>query len=217
MCASHERTTWWRLAAPCMVMLALVAPGVGSAASLAPMDSPVPETALEPACSRVQADAPAPQRDAPCWVQVQASRWLTRSAVHVAKGDRFRVRVPAGQFWFDADRRSLPLVGDPGSGLMNMFDSWKRVPSAPWFRLIGATAVGGGPDPAVRGATDLGKPDAVLVADDDGELVFFANDAVAPWGDGRYFYGNNHGRIWLQLQRCRTDAGDVSAVAPGAC
>lgn len=217
MPGSARRSTWPWLAAVCLALLAVGASGLDGAASLTPMDAPLPAVGVDPPCNRAQAVAAAPQADAQCWLLVRAASWLTPTGVRVAQGDRFRVQVPAGQFWFDAQRRSLPLTGDRGSDLMNRFASWKRVPAAPWFSLIGATAVGDGPDPAVRGATDMGAAGGVLVAAAAGELVFFANDAIAPWSDGRAFYGNNHGQIWLQLQRCRDGAAGAPANAPGTC
>lgn len=140
---------------------------------------------------------------ASCLAVVGADEWNHRSGLLACAGQRLRISVPGHQFWYDAGRRSHPMQGDEGNGLMNAFQGRKRVPGQNWFVLSAGTLPSSASDDAdpehaaALPAAALSAPTVTYTAKAAGELVFFANDARAFWPAPKLFYGNNRGHAWV--------------------
>lgn len=142
-----------------------------------------------------------------CLALVRAERWHSDTGLDARAGERYRIDLPPGQFWFDAGRRNVPPRGEDGSWLMNRFASWKRQPGSKWFALVAATIVPGADGPVEHDARDMScQPGQPLEVRRDGRLVLYPNDASFPWGQRELFYGNNAGQVWVLLQSCGTGA-----------
>lgn len=140
-----------------------------------------------------------------CRLVIQAAAWLNATGVQVCPQQTYELAISSDQYWVDADRRSHPLHGDPGSGFMNLFAHAKRVPGVPWFLLVAGVRTPGSADsedPVLQALAPLpateAKDRALFAGRTRGELVLAANDAQVPWVHD-WLYGNNHGRILATL------------------
>lgn len=158
------------------------------------IDAPLPAFA-----GRSCAEKPGRQELTPgehCFFIVQAENKASRTGLDVAPGQRYRIEVPAAQFWFDKERRVPVPQGDDGSWLTRHAGITKRHPESAWFALIAGTDDGFFQDVSRTGT---------LVIGGHGELLLYPNDAA-------FAYGNNHGRILVSIRRCADDG----ECAPGA-
>lgn len=142
------------------------------------------------------------QENATCLALVRASQWFSETGLTVATGERYRISVPACQFWYDEGRLNVPPTGEAGSGLMNLFAKLKRHGESDWFSLIAAVLSPSG-EP-VEPVFDLGLSgaDGVITPMAEGKLVMYPNDARSTNEDREYFYRNNHGQVWVMVTRC---------------
>ncbi|MBQ5949348.1 hypothetical protein [Massilia sp. ST3] len=146
-----------------------------------------------------------------CYAHVVASERVSLTPLQVDRGERYAVKAPPNQYWSDASHTQQPPKGQDGTWLMQRFDHWKRVRDAKWFALIATVLDIGTLARASTLAQDIScNPEFAVTR--QGQLGFFPNDAVAPWGDGGTFYRNNHGEIWVEVRRL----GDDHPVTP-AC
>lgn len=168
---------------------------------------PEPATAVTPPVvngQTVNVTGPCPAALEPgrrCWALVRAWDWYSDTGVRVARDQAYCLRIPAGQVWLDRNRRNTPPQGEPGNLLMNAFGFLKRHP-LPWFTLM-AGVVEGVP-PGLQASADIQSRREVQAQDLSaqrrlavaaaGALVLYPNDA-------RFFYRNNHGQIWVQVER----------------
>ncbi len=154
------------------------------------IDAPLPISTAQPCVGKVLKPG---ER---CFFIVQAENKASRTGLDVAPGQRYRIEVPAAQFWFDKERRVPAPQGDDGSWLTRHAGITKRHPESAWFALIAGTDDGFFQDVSRTGT---------LVIGGHGELLLYPNDAA-------FAYGNNHGRILVSIQRCASDG----ECAPGA-
>lgn len=138
---------------------------------------------------------------ASCLAMVRADQWFTDTGLTVGAGERYRISVPACQFWYDKDRLNVPPKGEAGSGLMNLFTGLKRHDTE-WFSLM-ATVLDSSGEP-VEPVFDLGRSEAdvVIMPKSAGKLAMYPNDARSTNGDQDYFYRNNHGQAWVMVTHC---------------
>ncbi|MFN8058037.1 MAG: hypothetical protein U0Q12_12805 [Vicinamibacterales bacterium] len=125
-------------------------------------------------------------------VSIDAARRWTSTGVRLQAGETYALSV-SGQ-WRDASIDS----GPSGYASVNLFqratERLRRVPSAPWFALVGAIdrlrdtqfVIGGG---------------CVYRAIADGELTCFANDLLG-------FYWNNSGSVTLHVTKVEDSSVD---------
>lgn len=135
-----------------------------------------------------------------CLVLVHANEWLTRVPVRVEKGDRYRFSFAGEQFWYDAGERVTSPAGVPGHGLKSLGNFLKRNPEAAWFALIAATVAPGNLEDTEFEAHDVGRETDTRF-EQAGQLAMYPNDASGPPLFRHYFYSNNHGRIWVRVER----------------
>ncbi len=179
-------------AASALALLASVALGGCLSVASGPraIDAPLPISTAQPCVGKVLKPG---ER---CFFIVQAENKASRTGLDVAPGQRYRIEVPAAQFWFDKERRVPAPQGDDGSWLTRHAGITKRHPESAWFALIAGTDDGFFQDVSRTGT---------LVIGGHGELLLYPNDAA-------FAYGNNHGRILVSIQRCASDG----ECAPGA-
>ncbi len=179
-------------AASALALLASVALGGCLSVASGPraIDAPLPISTAQPCVGKVLKPG---ER---CFFIVQAENKASRTGLDVAPGQRYRIEVPAAQFWFDKERRVPAPQGDDGSWLTRHAGITKRHPESAWFALIAGTDDGFFQDVSRTGT---------LVIGGHGELLLYPNDAA-------FAYGNNHGRILVSIQRCASDW----ECAPGA-
>ncbi|OYU44537.1 MAG: hypothetical protein CFE44_12430 [Burkholderiales bacterium PBB4] len=203
---------WW---ATGLAALAAAA-SVGCAASArAPVKTdsppPLPTAAADLVCARDGQGQPQTLAlDQSCYALVRAADWFSPTPLRVQPGWVVKVSVPPGQRWYDADRVNIAPEGDEGNVVMRLFSGWKRHAQHPYFALM-ATVVNcapvAGDKPGLRPcqqaegsrAERVTRPTEVLSITAAGELAFYVNDAVLPWGWPSAFYGNNQGQIWVRL------------------
>lgn len=167
----------------------------------------------------VQVTGPCPATLDPgrsCWALVQAWNWYSDTGVRVARDQTYCIRIPSGQAWRDANRHNSPPKGEPGNLLMNAFGFLKRHP-LPWFTLMAGVVEGAGP--GIQPSSDLKPRPEVqsqdlssqrrLVTTAAGALVMYPNDARGDW-----FYSNNHGQIWVQVQRLQDAQPCTDTITP---
>lgn len=136
-----------------------------------------------------------------CLALVRASEWYSPTGLSVSPGESYRISVPAGQVWFDKDRRNLPPYGEKGSWLMNLFS--KRDHDSGWFALMAAIVPENQP---LSTGTEPVNPGHDVERDQDiavkfaGRLVMYPNDAVWRTGNKDAFYKNNVGQIWVRIE-----------------
>lgn len=163
-----------------------------------PLDSPMPFEAKDlAACQGILTEG------ASCVALVRADQWSSDTGLDVAKGEYYRITVPPGQFWFDADRLNLPPKGEKGSWLMNRVAHLKRQSNSDWFSLIAVVREASGV--ATCKAFDLGSESfrhGQIAIEDAGKLALYPNDAESTIAVRDYFYRNNHGQVWTVITRC---------------
>ncbi len=108
--------------------------------------------------------------------------------LHLQASDEYSVSVSGEQVWYDASQEHIAPHGSSGSFLMNLFAFLKKDCDAAWFALMAE----------IKGANksythDLSRS-SIFMAEEDGQLVLYANDA-------RGFYWNNHGEITVTVSR----------------
>lgn len=137
-----------------------------------------------------------------CLALVRASHWFSETGLKVAKGERYRISVPTGQAWFDADRRNVPPKGEKGSWQMNLFAHLKRQKRSDWFSLIAVVRDKSG-EP-IGTAFDVGgaHENGEIAIDAEGSLAMYPNDAESTNEVRDYFYQNNHGQAWVVITNC---------------
>ena len=118
----------------------------------------------------------------PVAVRVCAKRGWNHTGLSVSEGQRVRLEVDKTSVvdWRDAGIPSSP-AGDTRGGWFRYLERWRRLPSSPWYALIGAIGKG----PTDRFYVGYGT---CVTATTDGELLLFANDVPG-------FYWNNHGQL----------------------
>ena len=167
-------------------------------------DSPKPIGAGVPGC--LSKDALAAPGDE-CLALVRADQWWSDTGVTVKKRAAYRLTVPPHQVWFDKGIVNKPPYGDPGSRLMNLFESYKRHEGGLWFSLIAAVVEpGSGLDRREYQSVDIGAASkkecdsVIFVAQEDGALSLYPNDAKGPASHPTFFYENNSGQIWVRVR-----------------
>ena len=153
-------------------------------------------------------------KGASCIFPVRADQKFTVTPLVINRDDTYRITVPRNQVWYDGSRRNVPPRGDPGSWLMNRFKHWKRHTCSEWFALIAANVR------PVKSSTsqhefpqyehhepqeykDVSDKEPEFKVTRPGWLAFYPNDAIMPL-PGDFFYSNNSGQVWVQIERCGT-------------
>ncbi|MCF7967479.1 MAG: hypothetical protein K9L79_18360 [Methylobacter tundripaludum] len=169
---------------------------ITSCASYKPVryDSQLPTSELPP-CFNVPKKTLA--EGASCIALVEADNKESRTGLNVKLGEKYLVSAPGRQAWFDLNRRNTPLCGENGSLLMKLFSFKKRSANALWFSVLAEVIPSKDPKSAPQ---DLCANKAVFEANADGELVLYPNDAEGFFWDKDYFYSNNYGKIWVEIQ-----------------
>lgn len=157
-----------------------------------------------------------------CVALVRAEDWYSDTGIRVEANQAYCFHVPAGQVWFDAERRNSPPDGEPGNLPMRAMHWAKRDPE-PWFTLMAAVSTSPVPTlrpvvwagPPSREFTALLKPStphslarratAPMTVANPGALVLYPNDAWGPTGRPGLFYENNSGQAWVQVTRIAAD------------
>jgi len=200
----HRLPASLALVALCCALAACTAPA--TTAETAPADSAAPTaTARADACPARLAFA---QR---CTAEVHARLWQSQTRIQVQPGEAYCLQVPAGQAWLDLHHRHTPPHGDAGNWLMQRVNHWKRHPDSDWFALMAAVQPAGAT--ATPSHQDLSRASLLRPAQ-AGALVLYANDAVSPIGNPRWFYENNSGMVQVTVWRC-DGACACPAVPPG--
>lgn len=181
-------------------------------------DSPKPVGAGVPGC--LSKDALAAPGDE-CLALVRADQWWSDTGVTVKKQAAYRLTVPPHQVWFDKGIVNKPPYGDPGSRLMNLFESYKRHEGGLWFSLIAAVVERGpGLDRREYQSVDIGAAikkeceecdSVIFVAKEDGALSLYPNDAKGPASHPTFFYENNSGQIWVRVRWLTDKEKEASA------
>lgn len=127
---------------------------------------------------------------ASCVTTIKAEFARNDVGLHVRGRDEYIVSVFGEQVWYDASQKHIAPHGSSGSFLMNLFAFLKKDRDADWFALMAE----------IKGANksyihDLSRS-SIFIAENDGQLVLYANDA-------RGFYWNNHGEITVTVFRER--------------
>lgn len=184
-----------------VLLLTLLAGCVSISYSPIQADSPAPPAASHQLCEAV---APAVTqtlaKGASCVFPVRADQKLTRTPLAINPGETYRVTVPRNQVWYDASRRNVPPDGESGSDMMNWFERWKRHPKSLWFALIAANVSRDSTSTEQYASQDV-SVDADLKFTHPGRLAFYPNDAIVPLL-GDFFYSNNSGQVWVQIEHC---------------
>lgn len=171
-------------------------------------DSPKPVLKDVPGCLPAGSLAPGGE----CLALVRADQWWSDTGVSVKKGVTYRLTVPPHQVWFDKGIVNKPPHGDPGNRLMNLFARYKRHEGGLWFSLIAAVVEpGSGLDRREYQSVDIGAAShkdcdsVIFVAQEDGALSLYPNDARGPATHPAFFYENNSGQIWVRVRRLRAE------------
>lgn len=171
-------------------------------------DSPKPVGAGVPGC--LSAGALAAPGDE-CLALVRADQWWSDTGVTVKKQAAYRLTVPPHQVWFDKGRVNVPPNGECGNGIMTLFEHYKRQEGGLWFSLIAAVVEpGSGLDRREYQRVDIGAASkkeckecdsvVIFVAQEDGALSLYPNDAKGPASHPTFFYENNSGQIWVRVR-----------------
>lgn len=131
-----------------------------------------------------------------CIALVEADNRESRTGLNVKSGEKYLVSAPGRQAWFDLNRRNTPLCGENGSLLMKLFSFKKRSANALWFSVLAEVIPSKDPKSTPH---DLCE-ESVFEANANGELVLYPNDAEGFFWDKDYFYSNNYGKIWVEIQ-----------------
>lgn len=127
-----------------------------------------------------------------CVVQVAANKRETVVGLTVNQGEEYRVIATPNQTWCDSSRTNIPLCGEEGSNLMNIFSPLKRVENSLWFSIIAEVI---DDKRQRRSQFDLCNTPKFEIST-PGKLILYPNDAES-------FYGNNSGEIWLEIWRLK--------------
>jgi len=133
-----------------------------------------------------------------CAAQIISKKRTNLVLESVEPGQVYEVRLPdvGCQQWFDCARPNVPLCGEVGSDLMNLFKSRKRVKDALWFSVIAEVT-------SKTGKTldyyDLCRASQITI-NQAGLLVFYPNDAEGILFADQ-FITNNHGTVVLVIRR----------------
>lgn len=167
------------------------------------LDSPTPNFAVTPICARVDGQLMHLDLEGrkDCMALVRASDWLTRTPLIAREGEYYAFTVGAGQFWYDATERIESSKGSRGEGIKNVAQDWKRCKNSDWFALI-ATTVSADDDKQTDEfqAQDVGVENVMHIKH-AGQLAMYPNDAHGLSIVPEMFYKNNHGQIWVHVQR----------------
>ncbi len=135
---------------------------------------------------------------------VRAASYWNASGLILEPGVKYRFTVGKDDTWLDWTRNTDVHGWEP-DGLIGLFNSFKRVPSQPYFKMIGATfnhCVDGLPCANVfpMDFKENGSDTLTFELDNrhEGELCVFANDLPM-------MYWNNTGRITLTVHRVRIE------------
>lgn len=180
-------------------------------------DSPAPSAGWPPLCEAMAPtrvyEARVPEatlslaQGKSCMFPVRAELKLTLTPLAIEQNQTYRITVPRNQVWYDQSRRNVPPHGDPGSALMKRFDRWKRHSDPLWFALIAANV--GRAGSSAQQYVDV-SIDSDLVVTAPGQLAFYPNDAIVP-ALGDYFYSNNSGQVWVQIEHCAAACSPAEA------
>lgn len=194
-----------------------LAAGLALAGCAAMKYEPVPYDSVQPVAMPRACRGAALAGDAACTALVRADQWYSDTGLDVQPGERYCIRIPPGQRWFDAARINIPPFGEDGSALMNIYSKQRRDPDARWFSLIAAVVrkdeagkkpLGDEREQLQRASLDrpsdchpaLGGRQ--FVANAAGALVLYPNDAIAATSyDRKHFYRNNSGQVWVTITR----------------
>jgi hypothetical protein len=186
----------------CPTILALVTVSLGLAGcaskselySVRPLDAPV--CMYKPGKALLTLDT-----GQSCYAHVIAKERISLTPVRVDACETYEISVPPGQVWDDKGRINRPPHGEDGSFLMNLFKRYKRIQGAQWFALMGTAVDIELPKTSVPHFNQDLSVCPKLAIERPGQLGFYPNDAIAPWGDGNTFYDNNGGEIWVKVTR----------------
>lgn len=132
-----------------------------------------------------------------CRFAVPAREASTVLPVRTVVGDQYKIEVPSGQEWTDLIIESDPLKGDDGFWLINWISKHRRIPDKPWF-VLGTARRGAGAGQSSDCRKETGARQVLgidsLSLSEPGDVVFFANDVCG-------FDWNNHGGIWVRIER----------------
>jgi len=125
---------------------------------------------------------------ASCVASIKAESSENTVGLHLQRSEEYIVTVAEDQVWHDGSYEHIPPKGNSGTLLMSLFAFLKKHRDAEWFALIGE----------IKGAYkchlhDLSKS-SNLLAEEDGLLILYANDA-------RGFYWNNRGKVTVIISR----------------
>ena len=130
---------------------------------------------------------------------VRAADWYSLVPIEIRAGERYAFQVAPGQFWFDKTERIEAPRGVPGSGLKLLAAGLKRHTASGWFALMATTVAPRHPGKSVV-AFDVGMHQEVTFAE-GGQLAMYPNDARSLPINPEYFYENNHGQVWVKVER----------------
>lgn len=120
---------------------------------------------------------------------VYADRLWNDSGIDVARGQTYNFTVPNGEKWIDWSK-TCGADGYTSNWLIRPWESFRRVPEAKWFQLVGTIGRSIRP-PIVIGSQLIG-----FSAPYPGRLYFFANHL--PW-----MCWNNKGMIAVRITRTK--------------
>jgi hypothetical protein len=129
-----------------------------------------------------------------CWFVVQSDAPENATGLKLDIDSYYEITLPAGQFWFDADRRVPASVGDNGTWFTRTFFTFlKKHPKSPWFALMAHRC--GDTTKSQQVSADLNAKEPArqsIIEGFEGELCFYVNDVPN-------HYENNGGRIFIKI------------------
>jgi len=141
-----------------------------------------------------------------CIFPVRADQMLSLTPLAIEEGQTYRITVPRNQVWYDASRCNVPPRGEPGNMIMNLLAHRKQHDTG-WFALFAANVSRDGGTVHERIDVSAGKDFSVKAP---GQLAFYPNDAIGVFRED-FFYSNNNGQIWVQIERCAAACTSKSA------
>lgn len=164
-------------------------------------DSPPPSS--HPLCAELELDSDAKRtlkEGKICVFLIRADQKLTHTTLAIDKGETYRISVPRNQVWYDSSRRNVPPHGEEGSWMMKPFNHWRQRHESQWFALIATNVSRNSGSNEQYESFDVSKT-SELKFTHLGLLAFYPNDAIVPIL-GSFFYSNNSGQVWVQIERC---------------
>jgi hypothetical protein len=154
----------------------------------------------------------------PAATEFQTNGLCAPTGLTVRGGFRYEIAIDITEPWNDGDIATTPLGFNSSSRpvLQQVFLRsgilLRRILWRPWFRLIARVGVKGVDEYFLDPVRVAGSPNRyrdVFVANRDGEVFLYVNDAVVglPWLSG-YFYGNglfhsgNRGKAKTTIRLC---------------